>query len=285
MLLSGQLAPTLLATIPGTSRLIRTDLVGGVVALRAAFLARFGKPLIVTDGYRAYSDGTPYSQVAIFRARYQTAPLINRPVRWWNGAPWYQRPGTAPAGVPGTSNHGWGRALDLGSGVNSSLTSTEYLWMRANAHRFGWTHPAWARQAGSLEPWHWEGIPVAAYVNNPVGGGGSITPTPIGTLPAPLTPEDDMPLNAADLSEINAVVYRLLKEPEIVALTATAVAEQIKKADLGSVARDAVLAIFREDEIAGIIRANTAPTTGGVAIDYAALARAVADEQARRLAS
>ena len=248
MLLSGQLAPTLLATIPGTSRLIRTDLVGGVVALRAAFLARFGKPLIVTDGYRAYSDGTPYSQVAIFRARYQTAPLINRPVRWWNGAPWYQRPGTAPAGVPGTSNHGWGRALDLGSGVNSSLTSTEYLWMRANAHRFGWTHPAWARQAGSLEPWHWEGIPVAAYVNNPVGGGGSITPTPIGTLPAPLTPEDDMPLNATDLAQVRAAVsdevakllrgseYALIRDAAAPAIAKGVWGDSLVKGDVGPAA-------------------------------------------------
>ncbi|TAL13012.1 MAG: peptidase M15, partial [Frankiales bacterium] len=35
--------------------------------------------------------------------------------------------------------------------------SSTYRWLKANAPRFGWVHPAWAEPGGSLpEPWHWE---------------------------------------------------------------------------------------------------------------------------------
>jgi LAS superfamily LD-carboxypeptidase LdcB len=58
------------------------------------------------------------------------------------------------AAVPGTSNHGWGLAVDLGCGVQSSR-SAQYRWMIANAGRFGWVHPSWAFH-DPFEPWHWE---------------------------------------------------------------------------------------------------------------------------------
>ena len=60
------------------------------------------------------------------------------------------------AAVPGTSNHGWGLALDLGGGVQDYGTA-QYEWMRANAPAFGFDNPEWARAGGSKnEPWHWE---------------------------------------------------------------------------------------------------------------------------------
>lgn len=52
------------------------------------------------------------------------------------------------AATPGTSNHGWGLAVDLGGGANNSGTS-QNNWLVANASRFGFfTIPR--------EPWHWE---------------------------------------------------------------------------------------------------------------------------------
>jgi hypothetical protein len=52
------------------------------------------------------------------------------------------------AARPGTSNHGWGTALDLGGGANSKGTK-QNDWLVANAGRFGFsTIPR--------EPWHWE---------------------------------------------------------------------------------------------------------------------------------
>ena len=63
---------------------------------------------------------------------------------------------------PGTSNHGWGQAIDI-KRLNSSnflrFSSPEYEWMVKNAGKYGWGHPKWAQRGGSMpEPWHWEPI-------------------------------------------------------------------------------------------------------------------------------
>jgi predicted chitinase/D-alanyl-D-alanine dipeptidase len=47
------------------------------------------------------------------------------------------------AAVPGTSNHGWGSAVDL------KLNDEALAWMRENADKFGFTNIP-------REPWHWE---------------------------------------------------------------------------------------------------------------------------------
>lgn len=58
------------------------------------------------------------------------------------------------AGVPGTSNHGWGLAADIEVGP---FGSSAYNWLKANAHKYGYVHPAWAEPGGSNpEQWHWE---------------------------------------------------------------------------------------------------------------------------------
>lgn len=60
------------------------------------------------------------------------------------------------AAQPGTSQHGWGLAVDLCGGVQD-FGSAAHAWMRAQAPAFGWVHPAWARADGSKpEAWHWE---------------------------------------------------------------------------------------------------------------------------------
>ncbi|MGZ6792521.1 MAG: D-alanyl-D-alanine carboxypeptidase family protein, partial [Mycobacteriales bacterium] len=86
-----------------------------------------GSPLCVTDSYRSYGE-----QVSV----YQRTPGL--------------------AAVPGTSNHGWGLAVDLCGGVQTFGTPA-YRWMKAHAGRFGFVHPSWAEPGGSKpEPWHWE---------------------------------------------------------------------------------------------------------------------------------
>ena len=60
------------------------------------------------------------------------------------------------AARPGTSNHGWGTALDLCGGIQDFGTA-EHEWMFLNAPLYGWFHPAWAQRGGSRpEPWHFE---------------------------------------------------------------------------------------------------------------------------------
>jgi hypothetical protein len=82
------------------------------------------------------------------------------------------------AAVPGTSNHGWGKAADLkDQSGGMSFTSPGYAWLKLNAGRFGWNHPGWAEPGSSAaEPWHWEWV----------GDGGTkypglVYPTPMGT--------------------------------------------------------------------------------------------------------
>lgn len=182
MALNGRLASRDLATIPGTTQRVRADLLNQTSALRLAFEARFGKALRVTDGYRDYN-----SQVRVFTARYTRIPLPGRPTKIWNGVRYWQKPWTAMAATPGTSNHGWGTALDLGSGVNSG-GSAEHNWMLANGSRFGWTWPSWwARAAG--EWWHFEAAPVPVSKYRDYLDARDL-PTPGGTTPAPITERD-----------------------------------------------------------------------------------------------
>ena len=62
----------------------------------------------------------------------------------------------ALAACPGTSNHGWALAVDLCGGINVA-GSPQWTWMTANAGRFGFVQPDWARPgAEKPEPWHWE---------------------------------------------------------------------------------------------------------------------------------
>lgn len=57
-----------------------------------------------------------------------------------------RKPGLAAE--PGTSNHGWARAVDV------SPEGRE--WVQQNGARFGWVWPDWARPDRKNEPWHFE---------------------------------------------------------------------------------------------------------------------------------
>jgi hypothetical protein len=62
------------------------------------------------------------------------------------------------AAVPGTSIHGWGRAVDFeDAGGELTFGSAGYQWLTTHAAAFGFVHPSWAEpgQPGA-EAWHWE---------------------------------------------------------------------------------------------------------------------------------
>jgi D-alanyl-D-alanine dipeptidase len=64
-----------------------------------------------------------------------------------------------PIAIPGTSNHGWGRAVDFTSNGRATLGCRDaaFTWLNANAARYGWVHPGWAQCGQSTaEAWHWE---------------------------------------------------------------------------------------------------------------------------------
>ncbi len=107
---------------------LRCDAAAAYVALSAAYATHFGAPLCITDSYRSF---------AAQQSAHRMKPAITA--------------------VPGTSNHGWALAVDLCGGINDSVATPQYQWMAANAGRFGWVHPAWAKPGGeNPEPWHWE---------------------------------------------------------------------------------------------------------------------------------
>jgi hypothetical protein len=111
----------------GSGQSLRCDAAVAFRLLDAAYRAEFGRPIAITDSYRSLAE-----QQSLFAAK----PNL--------------------AAVPGTSNHGWGLAVDLAGGIERFGTP-EYQWMVANAPRFGWMHPDWARQGGGRpEPWHFE---------------------------------------------------------------------------------------------------------------------------------
>jgi hypothetical protein len=64
------------------------------------------------------------------------------------------------AAVPGTSNHGWGKAVDFSDQFGSlTFDSAAYAWLKGHAGWFGWNHPGVMEPGGSVpEPWHWEWV-------------------------------------------------------------------------------------------------------------------------------
>jgi hypothetical protein len=106
---------------------LRADAAVAFEQLNEAYRARFGEALCITGGYRSYA--------AQVRLRSEKPSLAAR---------------------PGTSNHGWGLAVDL---CDVAYAGNErWAWLLENGPRFGWDNPEWARRGGSgpYEPWHWE---------------------------------------------------------------------------------------------------------------------------------
>jgi hypothetical protein len=125
---NGQIPLAALCPVWGAAgEYLRADAAYAFDRLSSAYALQYGRPLCVTDAYRTYAE-----QVAVYASR----------------------PGLAA--VPGTSNHGWGTAVDLCGGVES-FTGAAHLWLLSHAGLYGWFHPAWAEPGGSTpEPWHWE---------------------------------------------------------------------------------------------------------------------------------
>jgi cell wall-associated NlpC family hydrolase len=124
---NGLIPPSALCPLGVGGHSLRCDAAAAWRALSAAYRAAFGTAMCLTDSYRGYA-----SQVRLYGEK------------------------PALAAVPGTSNHGWGLAVDLCGGIDAFGTA-QYGWMVANAGRFGFVHPTWADLGnGREEPWHWE---------------------------------------------------------------------------------------------------------------------------------
>ena len=127
---NGQIPANALCPVPTSpALLLECSAAKAFDQLNTAFKAQFGQNIGITDGYRSYDE-----QVA---CRAEKGSLC---------------------ADPGTSNHGWAKAVDIGAccGVNSGAGAA-FDWLTANAATYGWVHPGWAQPSGSKpEPWHWE---------------------------------------------------------------------------------------------------------------------------------
>jgi D-alanyl-D-alanine carboxypeptidase len=105
---------------------LRADAAVAFAELNHAFKLKFGRSVCVESTYRSYSD-----QIRVKSLRgYLAAPV-------------------------GTSNHGWGLAVDVCRGDSRG----EYRdWFLANGPAFGWISPGWATTV-KYEPWHYEYLP------------------------------------------------------------------------------------------------------------------------------
>lgn len=272
MPLNGQFPDTLLTYLgwPEADHLrLVPDAAASLNRLAVAFEARFGKPLYITDAYRTLA-----TQVSL-----------------------KIRKGTFAA-RPGTSNHGWGLAIDMASRINVD-NSDEHRWMETNGPHFGWINPWWAedriRTNGEYEPWHWEfHSDLDRSTNSPTH-----TPTPTPT-------EDDMDATQdarlTNAVEILAGMQNAISDPNI---GLTVAANGARDAAVGAKdnANRAVLAAENAANIAseirnlivdpklGILATLRALSVGDVQTsdisdaDLADIATAVADELHRRSAS
>jgi hypothetical protein len=164
-LLNGLLPGSVLAPIPwAPAALLRPGPLADLIALNSAFRARFGHNLKINEAYRDLATQKRY---------YKNPPS-----------------GAGTAAVPGTSNHGWALAVDIGG-----LTDTEYWWLRNNAGHYGWANPPWAHDGkGVDERWHWEHLSAA-----------QVTPVKVPAAEPAKTPEeeeDDMAVDAKSMIEL-----------------------------------------------------------------------------------
>ena len=109
------------------------------------------------DGIRISATGTYRSlgaQKALFYRRYQDTPSYpGARHEHYDGKDWWLRKGVAGAAVPGTSNHGWGLAVDFArrnaAGRLVVLDGLSLEWLSQHATRYGYWNTV------QSENWHW----------------------------------------------------------------------------------------------------------------------------------
>jgi hypothetical protein len=130
---NGLIPADALCPLPQDGHRLRADAAIAFWQMNDAFRRDFGQSLCVSDSYRSLS---------MQRDLYLRKPSL--------------------AAIPGTSNHGWGLAVDLCGGAETYGTVV-YKWLDEKGEEFGWENPSWARPGGSRpEAWHWEYEPGVA---------------------------------------------------------------------------------------------------------------------------
>jgi len=125
---NGALPASSLCTLWTPKHRLRADAAVALAKMNVAYKQHFGDNICLTDSYRTIAEQRRLRSI---------------------------KPGLAA--VPGTSEHGWGLAVDMCDGVEKG-SGSRFQWLRENAAAYGWANPDWAQAGGSgpYEPWHWE---------------------------------------------------------------------------------------------------------------------------------
>jgi len=121
---NGRISPSMMANVQGTNFLMQPDAAAAMSAMISAAAAD-GVTLTIGESYRSYE-----AQASAYAAHQSGEKK-------------------APVAAPGTSNHGWGLAVDF------VITPENHGWLVKNAARFGFTNP-FGNSYDAVENWHWE---------------------------------------------------------------------------------------------------------------------------------
>lgn len=123
---------------------------------RVDVLAQTGITLTVRGWNRTLAE-----QITFFLRNYQPQATGDGPfddVRWWQGTRYVRFQGASVA-IPGTSNHGWGLAVDVADyGGVGDFNHPRRVRTFPILERHGWTDTE-GRDPKTLEPWHLVYVP------------------------------------------------------------------------------------------------------------------------------
>jgi hypothetical protein len=164
-LTNGKIDTSILVDVSGKGDYLEPTAAQKFLAMRDALHAATGVWINPAPGSSCYR---PYATQVAFYAAYQS--------------------GTGNvAAVPGTSNHGWGRAVDI-TGYESS--TAVWNWLLTHAGEYGYS---WATGQASGERWHWESL---TPPGTSTASTGAATPITEGFLMALTDAEQAEVLNA-----------------------------------------------------------------------------------------
>jgi hypothetical protein len=123
---NGLLPSNTLCTLFDGHTQLRADAAVALANLDEAYVAKFGSDMCLASGYRTLAQ-----QYAVKAER------------------------GGLAATPGTSNHGWGLAIDF---CERETSGARWTWLKENGPLYGFQNPSWAQYGGGgpHEPWHWE---------------------------------------------------------------------------------------------------------------------------------
>ena len=147
-----------------TKKMLKKVKTGGVMWTVAAdaFNEMYDAALAAGHKLRNVGDYRPVEQqLAMFNDRYtlKDTGRVPKVTRTYQGKTWYLKKGKAPSGTPGTSNHGFGLAIDLGMEIKGQLKSIGGAcldWMCENAPKYGFYLQGSDPKSPEFEAWHWQ---------------------------------------------------------------------------------------------------------------------------------